>query len=214
MPRRNRAAARVATLGLLAGSVAGLPSCAAEAPRTVKPEEVASLWKSAEKRLPSYPPPFLWQRRETPPLPLEWPPTAATTWVRHGYAYGFDPRGIADGVRVAAPYARLTLDAAGAVTAVEPAKEEPRELGIQGVKPTNPPSGAIDGDEVRRLELAAVALRGAPAPGSREESSLVSFYGSWLEREGVIAEAVRPAHRGFYDWIEARRAAAGAGAAR
>ena len=206
----GRRAVRAAAIGLLAGSVAVLPSCA-DSPPSAKPEELGALWRTVEARLPAYAPPFLWQRRETPLLPLEWPPTAKSSWARHAFAYGFDPTGISDGVRVAAPYAVLRLDAAGSVIAIEPSPGGGRELGIQGVQPTNPPSGAIDGEEIRRIEALAISLREAPAAGSREESSLVSYYGRWLTREAVIAGAVRPAHTEFFDWIESRRGAGSGG---
>ncbi|MEO7974350.1 MAG: hypothetical protein ABIU84_12260, partial [Thermoanaerobaculia bacterium] len=69
------------------------------------------IWKKVAPQLPTAPPPFLWQRHLTPPLPLAWPPDTQTSWVRHAYAYGFDAR-TSDGIRVTAPYARLRLDRA------------------------------------------------------------------------------------------------------
>jgi hypothetical protein len=165
-----------------------------------------ALWRKVELQLPTAPPPFLWQRHRTPPLPLAWPPDARTPWVRHAYAYGFDPR-TSDGIRVAAPYARLTLDREGRAVAAEatPPSAGRLELGIQGVFPTHPPSGAIDPEEIARFERTALALTGLPSPGSGEEAALLAFYGRWLEREGVIANAVRKAHIAFFTWLEARR---------
>jgi hypothetical protein len=166
------------------------------------------LWKKVAPQLPTAPPPFLWQRHLTPPLPLAWPPDGSTVWVRHAYAYGFDPRTSTDGIRVAAPYARLRLDRAGRPVAADPTlpHSSKLELGIQGVFPTHPPSGAIDPEEIARFERTALELVRLPAPGSKEEAALVSFYGRWLEREGVIASAVRGEHAGFLQWVEARRA--------
>ena len=164
-----------------------------------------AIWTDVRTALPSYPPPFLWQRQQSPPLPESWPPGPSTGWVRYAFAHGFDPTTISDGVRVAAPFARMRIDRELRILSVERIEGRPRELGIQGIFPTNPPSGAIDGDEIARLERIAVALTGLPAPGSREESALVSHYGRWLDRDGTFAASVRERHRGFFDWVERRR---------
>ncbi|MEO8197183.1 MAG: hypothetical protein ABI689_10710 [Thermoanaerobaculia bacterium] len=166
------------------------------------------IWKRVAPSLPTAPPPFLWQRHLTPPLPLTWPPDARTVWVRHAYAYGFDARSAADGIRVSTPYARLRLDRAGRPLAAEatPPPNGRLELGIQGIFPTNPPSGAIDPEEIARYEKTALDLVRLPAVGSKEEAALASFYGRWLEREGVIANAVRGEHAEFIQWVEELRA--------
>ena len=163
--------------------------------------ELTSLWKEVEKRLPGGPPPFLWKTVRTPALPLEWPPDADTVWVRYEAAYGFDPTTISDGVRVAAPFARLVLDRNGEIVRVEPLPGRPRELGVQGVVPMKRPSGAIDGDWEQSVVARAAALERVPAEGSKEAGELRTFVSSWVYRNGVLASAVRAEHEPFLDWV-------------
>ena len=134
-------------------------------------------------------------------MPLEWPPDADTVWVRYEAAYGFDPTTISDGVRVAAPFARLVLDRSGRISKVEPLSGRPREIGIQGVVPMKRPSGAIDGEWEQAVIARAAALEKTPAEGSKEAGELRAFVGSWVYRNGVLAGAVAAEHRAFLDWV-------------
>jgi hypothetical protein len=202
----QRSGPRLAASGLLLAAACSAESTREEASTTMPERALESLWTEVRAALPRYPPPALWQRQQSPPLPEAWPPTPTSTWRRYAFAHGFDPTTISDGVRVAAPFAIVRIDRELRVTAVDRLPGEPREIGIQGVKPMHPPSGAIDGDEIERLERIAVGLFALPAPGSGEESALVSQYGRWLDREGTFVAEVRARHRAFFDWVEAVRA--------
>lgn len=193
-------------LGLLLGAAAGGTGGRPETPSRDAQALLEPIWKKVSPKLPTAPPPFLWQRRLTPPLPLTWPPDSRTAWVRYAFAHGFDAR-LSDGVRVAAPYARVRLDRRGDPVAAEPLPP-PRgglELGVQGVQPTNPPSGGIDPEAIARSERLALELDRLPVPGSSTEAGVVAFYGRWLDREAVIAGSLRGDHARFFDWLEAAR---------
>ncbi len=196
---RRRLIATAAALVLVAGCARG------ESTQGAAVSDLDAEWRQVQRRLPGGPPPFLWQRHSTPPLPLAWPPTRDTGWVRYEYAYGFDPVRTADAIRVAAPWARVQLDRDGQPREARLLETAGAELGLQGVFPTHPPSGAIDGEQVRREEARALQLTVLPAPGSREQAGLAAFYGQWLQRNGVIAAAVRDAHEPFFAWIERAR---------
>lgn len=195
-------------LGSLA--IAALAACAdpAASDRSRKapawPESLAALgrlWEAVEAELPGGAPPFLWKTTRTPALPLEWPPDGDTVWVRYEAAYGFDPTTISDGVRVAAPFARLVLDREGGIARVEAMPGPPRELGVQGVVPTKRPSGAIDGDWEEAVVARAAALDRLPEEGSRQAGELRAFVGAWVYRNGVLANAVRAEHEPFLVWV-------------
>jgi hypothetical protein len=165
------------------------------------PAALERLWRKVEAELPGREPPFLWRTTRTPALPLEWPPDGDTVWVRYEAAYGFDPTTISDGVRVAAPFARLVLDREGRIAEVEALPGRPRELGVQGVVPMKRPSGAIDGEWEQAVIARAAALDRLPEEGSRAAGELRAFVGSWVYRNGVLAGAVRGDHRAFLDWV-------------
>jgi len=168
-----------------------------------------SLFERATAELAGGPPPFLWRRVRTPPLPLAWPPTRETRWVLYEAAHGFDPSRLTDAVRVAAPFARLRLDRQGRVVAVEPLPGAPRELAPQGVAPVDPPSGLLDAAFEQRVVEHAAALTGLPEPGSPAEGELRGWVATWLRRNGVLAAELRSGHAAFFAWLgldgEARR---------
>jgi hypothetical protein len=160
-------------------------------------QRLETLWRS----LDTVAPPF-WSSTTTPPFPGQWPPTPATTWTRYAYAYGLDPQ-LADGAKIARPWARLDLAAGSDRVRVVLLSRKLEAIGTQGVAPLDATSlKALDTQEA----VAARCLQlGGPPPASHPETAeLVAFYRTWLRFNGVIAEAIAPSHAAFLGWLEAQ----------
>ena len=161
------------------------------------------LWGEVEAMLRAAAPGVSsWSESLTPPFPSEWPPTPKSTWARYRMATGRDPA-VADGVLIAAPRRREVLDPTGKVMRSEALPGAGTVLGVQGSGPAgDPPSEAPSRESEEVLFRRAFALRGQPPAGSKLAVELRAFYGSWLRRNDVLAENLRPAHRPFFTWAQ------------
>jgi hypothetical protein len=133
----------------------------------------------------------MWQWALTPPLPGSWPPT--TTLTRYAYAFSFDPA-LADGQRVAGPWARIVLPPEGAPR-LEALRPDLHELGIQGVHPVAP-SERPSADELQAADLQMKAIDPKAAP-PRELKRVVCY---WRSNNGVIAAALAD-QQAFFSWL-------------
>jgi hypothetical protein len=142
-----------------------------------------------------YPTP-VWGYELTPAFPGEWPPTPAMTAYYYAYATRFT-FSVADAAYVASPWARIRVDRDGGVN-FEPLSSEIREIGLQGVRP-------LDGEARAAWDLSESAqgsLRQLRALPKGEEAALIrAFYRVWVNGNGRIADALRPWHRGFFQWL-------------
>ena len=142
-----------------------------------------------------------WSWRLSPPLPSEWPPRKESRLVYYAFAEGFDLN-IMDGVRVAAPWARLEIPVSGsAPPLLTPLLDSVKELGIQGVRP-------ISADELAKsggwepIETVLGKLMAHPDEADRTRERLSAYYCFWSRNNGVISEAIRPYHEKFFDWLK------------
>jgi hypothetical protein len=158
-------------------------------------QRLEALWRSLDTPAPPF-----WSSATTPPFPGQWPPTPTTTWVHYAYAYGIDPQ-LADGAKIARPWARLELAAGSGRARVVLVSRKLGEIGTQGVAPLDAASlKALDTQDA--VTAHCLQLRGAPPAGRPETAELVAFYRTWLRFNGVIAEAIAPSHAAFLGWLE------------
>lgn len=156
-------------------------------------------WLDDYAPAPTSPEDPTWQLAITPPLPLEWPPTDGTRWVRWVYARSIEP-GLMDAERVSYPWASVALtadhDDEAVLRLVTPqitAHPDP-----QGVRP-------LDADEIAALEglqeagVSAVELTGEP---DEPAATLIrGAYAAWLATNGVIASTLPDAHDAFWEFV-------------
>jgi hypothetical protein len=164
--------------------------------------QLNALWRGVDKGAqPKDRPGIAWSMRTTPAFPTAWPPTATTIWVRYAYAAGRDlGGGLADGERVARPWARVELRPGAATAAIVPLSARLEPLAIQGVRPIDAATAARLRQE-EQITAACLRLTGPPDPAAAETADLRAFYRAWLGFNGVIADAIRADHGAFLDWI-------------
>lgn len=139
-----------------------------------------------------------WQLAITPPLPLEWPPSEGTRWVRWVYARSVEA-GLADAERVAYPWASVALTAGRdeamlrLVTPVITAHPDP-----QGVGPLDADTAAAL-DDLTAVSAEAVDL--TAEPDAATAARIQSAYAAWLATNGVIAGTLPDAHTAFWTFV-------------
>jgi hypothetical protein len=142
-----------------------------------------------------------WSFAVTPPIPAAWPPDGKGVVYYYAYAYGMNPSRLADGEWIAAPWARVKVDATGqAASQLEMLTKGIKEVGIQGVRP-------LRDEEIKTLDQQAAveeqiqtiskktSLRGIDA------KPLKQFFQLWCSTNGVIVEQLRSKHPQFFDWV-------------
>lgn len=162
----------------------------------------AKEWRTvAPPALPSGEPRF-WNFQSSPPLPCAWPAQGSGKVCYYLYSQATDPR-LADGVRVAAPWAKAVADLR--LPSPEPRIEmlgmRLEELGIQGHRPLSGGELAIvkTGDAAKGGLEAWVAGRPGLSPGSLAE--IKTYYCQWKRNNGVIAAALAPQQAEFFAWL-------------
>ena len=136
-----------------------------------------------------------WQMLVSPAFPQSWPPppNGRRSVVRYAFATRLKP-GVADGAEIAAPWARVTVDARGAQE-VERLSRRLQLLGLQGIRPLSTAEIALAG---REQDVAERLLAG----GAQATDSLVrDVTCGWISRQGVVAAAITPLHPGFTRWL-------------
>jgi len=142
-----------------------------------------------------------WSFAVTPPIPAAWPPDGKGVVYYYAFAYGMNPSRLADGEWIAAPWARVKVDATGqAAPQLEMLTKGIKEVGIQGVRP-------LRDEEIKTLDQQAAveeqiqtiskktSLRGIDA------KPLKQFFQLWCSTNGVIVEQLRSKHPQFFDWV-------------
>ena len=180
---------RVAARRLVPALILLLLALPAAAQRPATPEAVLlPLWKELPDQRE-------WQMLVSPAFPHGWPPAPNSrgSVVRYAFATRLKP-GVADGAEMAAPWARVTLEAGGAQR-VERLSQRLRPLGIQGVRPLGPAEITLAG---RETEAAERLLAG----GTMATDSLVrDVTCGWISRQGVVAATITPLHPEFVRWL-------------
>jgi hypothetical protein len=105
-----------------------------------------------------------------------------------------------DGVRVAAPWAKLELRGSGATATIVPLSASLEPVTVQGVVPIDAATQAVlaKGDEVSAYCLQLTAL---PQPNSPPATAMRAFYRTWLKYNGALVELIRPNHEKFLTWL-------------
>ena len=117
--------------------------------------------------------------------------------MRYAFATRLKP-GIADGAEMAAPWARVTLEATGAQRVVQLSRRL-RPLGIQGVRP-------LGLAEITLADRETEAGERLLAGGTQARSNLVrDVTCGWISRQGVVAATITPLHPGFVRWLACSR---------
>lgn len=144
------------------------------------PEAVVSLVRAEWPKIfpsDSKGPPF-WSHRVSPGFPCSWPVKERGPLCYYAYAAAFDPQ-LADGERIAAPWARVTVERNNPPKA-ELLTKAVKELGIQGVRP---------------LKKGETEILKTDSKG---------FYCLWAGTNGVIAAELRKIHPEFFEWLGCR----------
>ena len=186
---RRLVPALILLLGLPAA--AQLPACGSSARHdcSATPEAaLLPLWKELPNQRE-------WQMLVSPAFPRTWPPSPNSpgSVVRYAFATRLKP-GMADGAEMAAPWARVTLEATGAQR-VEQLSRRLQPLGIQEVRP-------LGLAEITLTDRETEAAERLLAGGTQARSSLVrDVTCGWISRQGVVAATIIPLHPGFVRWL-------------
>lgn len=137
-----------------------------------------------------------WYPALSAPLPASWP-SRGDGLVVWAYARGVDEQ-LEGSERVSTPWAKLTIRAPGAAPVLEPSPQAIVDLGVQALRerraggPRMPPMSEA---ERALFEHMARAPIGPPSETTKQP------WCAWLRHNDVIAEALRPHHRDFFDWL-------------
>ncbi len=140
-----------------------------------------------------------WSYRITPPLPASWPPGGKGQVCYYAFAGGLRPA-LADAEVVAAPWARVVMDATGRQNpGLEILTPQLQELGIQGVRPLTKEEISIwDSRDAVEQEIYGLSRSVTRPDGA---GRLKEFYCLFLKTHGAVGKAVRSRHREFFDWL-------------
>jgi hypothetical protein len=146
--------------------------------------------------------PIAWHTQQSPLFPLEWPPTAATQWVRYTFAYGSQPTTLIDGVYLTRPLTRTEFQRDGSEGTVTTLNTALESVGMQGVAPLDATSNAalITGPQVQTHSLLLTTL-----PAATAAAELRAYYRMWIKLNGAFAQQIRSEHPAFFDWLESDR---------
>lgn len=162
-------------------------------------QQLKELWDRLDKGSPpANKPPVVWSPAYSALFPSEWPPNQATIWVRYAYAQGMD-MDLRDGVRVAAPWARLEMHGSATATIV-PLSTRLEPTSIQGVSPIDASTRAVlaKANDVSAYCLQLTAL---PHPNSAPARDMRAFYRTWLKYNGALVKIIQPNHEKFLAWL-------------
>ncbi len=163
-------------------------------------QQLQGLWDRLDKGSPpTNKLPIAWSPAYSAPFPTEWPPSAATIWVRYAYAQGMD-MDLHDAVRVAAPWARLEMRGSQAAVTIIPLSARLEPVSVQGVQPIDAATRAVLAKE-NDVSAYCLQLTALPEPNSAPAAEMRSFYRTWLKYNGALVNLIRPNHAGFLAWV-------------
>lgn len=163
-------------------------------------QQLQALWDKLDRGpTPANQLPIAWSPAYSALFPTEWPPTPATVWVRYAYAQRIDLN-LHDGVRVAAPWAKLELRGGLNTVILTPLGAKLEPVSTQGVTPLDEAAQAVlaTGDEVSAYCLQLTAL---PQSNNPQTAAMRAFYQTWLQYNGALVELIRPNHEKFLAWL-------------
>jgi hypothetical protein len=173
----------------------------ANVPLTELSSRLETLWNTLDQdEAPTDNLPIIWQPAYSPLFPTEWPPTPTTAWVRYAYAHGQDIA-LADGVRVAKPWARAELRDGSSTAALVPLSPKLEPFEVQGVSPIDAETLALF-DKAEQVSAYCLTLQTLPDLNTGEAATMRTFYQVWLNYNGVIAGIIKPSHAAFFEWIQ------------
>jgi hypothetical protein len=143
-------------------------------------------------------PEIKWSETQSPLLPVTWPPTADTVWVRYTFAYGSNPALLMDGNYVTNPLSKTEWKAGVESTIV--LSEEMTQVAIQGMVPLDEETQKILDTESRVSEY-CLNLTGLPDPNAPETQELLTYYRAWFKYNDTFLGLVRTDHADFIDWV-------------
>lgn len=143
--------------------------------------------------------PTMWTTTQSPLFPSEWPPTAATTWLRYTFAYGTNPTTLMDGAYVTQPLTRTLIQRDGTDGAATTLSTVLEEASTQGVKPLDGASSAALG---KGAQVQAQLLQLQAAPDQTVAAEVRGYYRVWISLNGAFTKFIRSNHAAFFEWIE------------
>lgn len=158
--------------------------------------DVRTIWEGVEK-----PGEFTsWRIMFTPPFPEVWPPTGSSGWIQYVYAYGQEPQ-LADGVRVAKPWAELRIGPGGLNGTLNLLSGTLEPAGIQGVFPLPEAQAAIVRDNT---SVVAMLWGLGGLPSEAQAAPIRAYYDLWLRTNGAILEVlpVEAGRTAFISWVK------------
>jgi hypothetical protein len=141
----------------------------------------------------------MWTKTDSPLLPLTWPPTPDTVWVRYTFAYGVNPTLLQDGNYVTAPLSKTEWKAGRSTVTV--LTENMTQVGVQGIVPlTDASRRALEaGAQVSDFCLTLTAL---PDLTQSDSQTMLAYYKAWFQYNGAFLNLVRAGHVDFIAWVE------------
>ncbi len=143
--------------------------------------------------------PVFWSYHITPPFPATWPLADNSRLYYYVFAYGRG-NGLADGVYVAAPWARVEVYPGDmGLPSINLLMDEIVQIGVQGERPLNAKEIAISKiGESAEAYLATLATM--PDKSDRVVFQLKEYYCQWLRFSG-IEEQIGRLHESFIHWL-------------
>ncbi len=186
--------------GCSSGPSSGPMSTVSPVPTAGVEQQLQRLWDRLDKGSPpSDKLPIVWSPAYSAPFPIEWPPSAATIWVRYAYAQGMD-MDLHDAARVAAPWAKLEMRSSQASVTIVPLSGRLEPVSVQGVQPIDAATRAVLAKE-NDVSAYCLQLTALPEPKSPPAAEMRSFYRTWLKYNGALVELIRPNHEKFLAWL-------------
>lgn len=169
-------------------------------PLTELPMHLETMWDQLDQgQAPKDSLPILWQPAYSPLFPTAWPPAPNTVWVRYAYAQGQDVS-IADGVRIARPWARIEFRGDNSASVIIPLTHKVEPFEVQGVSPLDAETQALL-QKSEQISTYCLGLKEAPSPDAPNTVTMRRFYQSWLKYNGAIAAAIKLDHPAFFEWV-------------
>jgi hypothetical protein len=147
-----------------------------------------------------------WHPAYTPLFPTEWPPRSGTLWIRYAYAEGGRTKApntdVLDVIVVGPPWALVEFPAGSDPKArVVLLGNRVEEIGSHDNVPPDDAALLSNEDSVFSYSL---GLTAAPDEGSSETAQMRAFYNAWMRYDDTITDLIRPNHRAFLFWVEAK----------
>jgi hypothetical protein len=163
-------------------------------------QQLQGLWNRLDKGSPpANKLPVAWSPTYSVLFPSEWPPTPNMIWIRYAYAQGIDME-LVDGMRVAAPWARLEQRGSLDTVTIIPLSTHLEPMTVQGSGPIDARTqGVLTRGGV--ISAACLKLTALPQPNDPATLEMRAYYRTWMQYNGGLVAFIRKNHEKFLAWV-------------